>query len=149
MEQIKKVLESVEFEVTEKNDVKVLKAKDEETFVEAVKAVNPEITKKVLKELEKIQDAYLDAGLELAKNKAVSEFKEGTPRVEVVLPFGTNKSDTVTYDLTREKTFPIPGKSEKVTKPVIKMEVKKQGCRISKSRIKALEEDIAGAIGLK
>jgi len=149
MEKIKQILESVEFEVVEKDDVKILKSKDEDAFVEAVKAVNPEITKKLLKELDKIQDAYLEMGLDLAKNKAVEEFRNDTGRVEVVLPFGVNKSDTVTYDITKERTFSIPGKDTKITKPVIKMEVKKAGCKISKSKIKALEEDIAETLGIK
>ncbi len=149
MEKIKEVLSNVEFEVVEKGEVKVIKAKDEDAYIKAVEAINPNISKKVLKEIEKINEAFLDTGLEVAKEKAIEEFKNNTPRVEVVLPFGVNKSDTVTYDIVREKTFPIPGKDEKVTKPVIKMEVKKQGCKISKSRIKALEEDIAEAIGIK
>jgi len=149
MEKIKEVLGKVEFEVAEKGEIKILKAKDDEAFVEAVKSVNPDITKKLLKDLEKIQDSYLDAGLQLAKDKAIDEFKGGAPRVEVVLPFGTNKSDTVTYDITKEKTYPIPGKDTKITKPVIKMEVKKAGCKLTKSRIKALEDDIATTLGIK
>jgi hypothetical protein len=151
MENIKNILENAEFEVTEKDGVKTLKAKDENLFVEVAKEINPELTKKLLKEVEKVEEEFLSAGLELAKDKAIDEFKasEDIKRIDVVLPFGVNKSDVVTYDVVREKVFPIPGKDEKVRKSVISVDVKKQGCKISKSRIKALEDDISTAIGLK
>jgi len=148
MEQVKKVLENVEFEVIKKDDTATIKVKDHGAFVEAAKEVNEAFTSKLLKELEDFQDAYLNVGLDIAKDKALEAFKDGSAKAEVVLPFGVNKSDVATYNITKEKTFPIPGKSEKITKPVIRLEVKKTGCKLSKTRIKSMESDIAEALGM-
>ena len=151
MENIRQVVEAVEFEVTKENGIAKVKAKDENLYAEAMSKVNPEFTKKLLKELDKANEAYLEAGLEVAKEKAVSEFKDDAEvkAVELVLPFGTNKSDTATYSITKEKEFSIPGKDTKIKKSVVKIDVKKTGTKLSKSKIKALESDITEAIGLK
>jgi len=141
----------VDFEVVEKGDVKVLKAKDAELYLEKIKEFNPNITKKLLKEIDKFNDMYLEAGLELGAEKAKEMFVNGeAERVQVELPFGINKSDKVTYDFLKEKEFHVPGKDEKIKKSVVKPPViTKHGCKISKSKIKALEEDLSSALGLK
>ena len=141
------VIKGIEFEVSEKNDIKVLKAKDSDSYVKAVEEAG--IDKKVLKQLDEVNEAYLEATIELAKDKAIEQFKDDAKRVEIVVPFGLHKSDIISYDITKEKSFPIPGKNEKVTKPVIKMEIKKTGYKLSKSKIKTLESSIADTLGIK
>ena len=151
METIKKAVEAVEFEVVKNDGVAKVKAKDENLYATVLAEVNPEFTKKLLKELDKANEAYLEAGLEIAKEKAIKEFKEdnSVKAIEFVLPFGVNKSDTASYNITKEKEFSIPGKDTKIKKSVVKLDVKKTGTKLSKSKIKALESDISEAIGLK
>ena len=151
MEKVRDLVKAVEFEVSKENGVAKIKAKDDNVYANILAEVNPLFTKATLKELDKTNEAFLDAGLEVARNRAIDIFKDDTnvKAIEIIVPFGTNKSDTATYSITKEKEFSIPGKDTKIKKSVVKLDVKKTGTKLSKSRIKALESDISEAVGLK
>jgi len=132
----------VEFKKEAGKEGVVILTTEVNTFVEAAKKEG--IEKATLEKVAALEDEYLKASLGKAKDLAVKEFKDNkvTKEVIVKVPFGTNKSDIVTHDIVREKTYPIPGKNESVTKSVIKTQVTKKGTKLSKSSIKALETEI-------
>ena len=132
--------------------VEVLSPKDNKAYVEAAKNYNEAFTEKLLKELEKFNDEYLKASLELAAEQAKKEFKENSDveRVMVNVPFGVNKTDKATFTIDRERSFPVPGKDEVKRKTYIHApEISKSGCKISKKLINSLEDDLSEALGIK
>lgn len=146
------ILSSVEFEVIKEDNVATIKPKNEELYFEAAKAYDESLTKKTLKTVQKFEDELLKAGLETAASKAKELFKEDENIKDFVMemPFGVNKTDTVHYEIERMREFKVPGEDRVVKKTYIKAPmIKKTGCKVSKTMIKSLEEDLTTALGIK
>jgi len=135
-------LENSEVKVEKNGGVANVKVGDEKLYVEKAKEVG--LTKKVLEEVGRFDEAYLNAAVENAAKKAEEIMVNDGDIEEVVVttPFGINKSSTTVTQIKRSVTSPIPGTDKTVTKSRIKNMVHTTRYSVPKAKLKRLADKI-------
>jgi len=135
-------LENAEVKVEKNGGVANVKVGDEKLYVEKAKEVG--LTKKVLEEVGRFDEAYLNAAVENAAKEAEEIMVNDGDIEEVVVttPFGINKSSTTVTQIKRSVTSPIPGTDRTVTKSRIKNMVHTTRYSVPKAKLKRLADKI-------
>lgn len=113
---------------------------------------NTDIPFTQLKASDSYRNEYIEKATEEATKVAKKELEKNKSldNVTVEFPFSTSKRGNVTVNVERSHTYhipnPEPGKPDSVTKSVVKVAVKDPANKMSKSKVKELEEDLTKAL---
>jgi len=143
MSKVEVSLKGTEVEVEKNGKAAKVKIGDEKLYLN--KASEAGIEKKTLETVAHFDEAYINAAVDnaVAEAEVVLVGDKEIDEVNVVTPFGINKSSVATTNVKRAMTSPIPGTDKKVTKSRIKNIVTTTRYNVSKAHIKKLADALS------